>query len=57
MENAVADKKQHIEDITPGFENLETEFEDRKNGYEKQKKDIVGMWDESFPPVDEGSLL
>ena len=43
MENAVADKKQHIEDITPGFENLETEFEDRKNGYEKQKKDIVGM--------------
>lgn len=48
MENTVAEKKQKIEDVTPGFENLEKQFEERKNAYEKQKKDIVGMWYESF---------
>lgn len=43
MENTIAGKEQKIEDITPGFEELEKQFDDRKEAYEKQKKDIVGM--------------
>jgi len=54
MEYTIADKKQKIVDIEPGFADLEKAFEERKNAYEKQKKDIVGMW--SLAPTVGGTI-
>ncbi|KAH3856300.1 hypothetical protein DPMN_098886 [Dreissena polymorpha] len=48
MEISIAEKKQKIIDIEPGFADLEKAFEERTKLYEKQKKDIVGMWCQSF---------
>ena len=44
MENNIAERKQKIEDMTPGFGLLEKQFDERTEEYEKQKKSIVGMW-------------
>ena len=43
MENNIAERKQKIEDMTPGFELLEKQFDQRTEEYETQKKSIVGM--------------
>ena len=44
MEHGIAEKAQKIEDISPGFEELEKTYEARTAAYDKQKKDIVGMY-------------
>ena len=44
MEHGIAEKTQKIEDITPGFEELEKTYEARTEAYDKQKKSIVGMY-------------
>lgn len=42
MENNIAEKTHKVEDITPGFEDLEKRFEERTEAYDNQKKNIVG---------------
>ena len=43
MEHGIAETHQKVEDLTPGFEELEQKYDARTAKYEKLKKDIVGM--------------
>ena len=43
METEVNEKQKLVDDKTPGYEELEKEFEIRTKEYDQMKKDIVGM--------------